>query len=648
MAEDETEGEEDAGPTPYQLRIFNFLREHSWTETVAEFELSSKRVVSVIAMRTALGLKWHRGHLGGARPYLNGAYMARLVHLIDLYTSEHRSIRTCELLSLAQTLREEMMSQAYRELLIRGCPQLAKEISGDISPPSRPWINCLCAKNNIRIVEGREMEGVRCMACERSRIIGYFLKHLPTFNRDSRLVFGADETDMKAGSTFKVVTDGIQSGFTEADEQRGHLTAMCCHNAAGASVPPMILLPAINALPEDLSAPSISADNVAWFCTTKSGWMTEASFYMWCLCFCHWLSQYRATQLPPAMSQSEVLLILDGHASRRCPEALKLLKFHKVDVLCLPGHCTHLLQPFDVTIASSLKTYFRRFLLEEKRKQKEQEGTRRWSQYRRAMVTAFIRAWKAASSPEMCARSFEVAGIIPSNPFRVLESPFVVTSANYVEEATLINNEIITGDNIIAELERTKKRSAMMTPDYRNNPDFLSLVYWMRNNDIISGRLLSGPPSLFDFDEYGRGHLKLSFDRACFTPQHPSRVMKMMKRLADMETQRGSKLIETVTQEFNTGARKVIEEKELRSISLRLAQGLSQELEKERVKQFLEMISRTLQCRMFETIQRGLQGLEEEHKPVTDRLAREIQDVVTHAICDVEQTAVDYPEIAAR
>ena len=53
-----------------------------------------------------------------------------------------------------------------------------------------------------------------------------------------------------------------------------------------------------------------------------------------------------------------VLLILDGHGSHISIELIELAKSSDVHLLCLPAHCTHILQPLDVGVFKSLKTSF--------------------------------------------------------------------------------------------------------------------------------------------------------------------------------------------------------------------------------------------------------------------------------------------------
>jgi len=57
-----------------------------------------------------------------------------------------------------------------------------------------------------------------------------------------------------------------------------------------------------------------------------------------------------------------ILLILDGHISRANVAALVVLRNENIHVLTLPSHLTHILQPYGVGIAQSLRSSFRKIL----------------------------------------------------------------------------------------------------------------------------------------------------------------------------------------------------------------------------------------------------------------------------------------------
>ncbi|CAG5003822.1 unnamed protein product [Parnassius apollo] len=81
----------------------------------------------------------------------------------------------------------------------------------------------------------------------------------------------------------------------------------------------------------------------------ESGWMTTVVFYKW---FVHFQLHVKASL------DDKVLLIVDGHISHKGIESLTFAKKHEIIMVCLPPHCTHRMQPLDVSFYGPLKTYF--------------------------------------------------------------------------------------------------------------------------------------------------------------------------------------------------------------------------------------------------------------------------------------------------
>ena len=63
--------------------------------------------------------------------------------------------------------------------------------------------------------------------------------------------------------------------------------------------------------------------------------------------------------LPYKLKNEHFLLIVDGHKSRESFLAELLLYLFNIDLLILPSHSIHLLQPFGIAVASPLKAYFK-------------------------------------------------------------------------------------------------------------------------------------------------------------------------------------------------------------------------------------------------------------------------------------------------
>ena len=608
--------------TDLQRDMFDSLLSCTWKEAMQKYNITSKSAFRCMTIRTALGYPWSPGQTGGRDPYLSEESELRLVHLLEKSAAEHNCVRTCDVIEIAQQIKLESVIKARNSLIARNCHALAEHLTYDPDPPARSWINSFCMRHKLRLVEPRAMERTRSLACEKSRIADYFLRWMHLFNRDPRLIFGADETDMAPSDDFKVVTDGQHPGYTEDPHNSQHMSAMCCYNAAGAKLPPFILLSACAHLSPELNEPTIDHSDIAWFASSPKGWMNETTFYMWALLFCHWLSGYRAAHLPNSINCAEVLLILDGHGSRRCPEALRLFRYHNVKVLVLPGHCTHLLQAFDVGVASSLKLNFRKFLRREQEYAAASDTVRqsKIARTRLVMVRAFIRAWHASASPQVCARSFELVGICPVCPFIVLDSPFVTDQIKVPDENTDINNRVITDEEVIQVIEdvqaRRPKKAVRFRLDFSDNsPDVLSLVHWFMNNQEPDGRLLSAPPTLF-WPQNGRFQVLLTFAKSVFLPLHPSRMIEMMRKLSDIQSQRAGEIINETIQQNKEVQQNVIHES-----AKRIGSAIAQELAEKRTVALFDLASQMVESQVEKTIDKFVH--DEAIPPATRQLISE-------------------------
>ena len=578
--------------TELQLEIFDYLLFHTWSDAMTTFGIRSKRVIRTILIRTSLGYQWYPGHPGGALPYLNHNKEQRLLHLLEKHSENQDCLLTSEVVSLAFTMKQEMLIEARASLIKRRSLTLASEIDLNPLPPSSSWLQDCIHRHKLRTVASRSIENERTMSCDRGKITEYFLKFGCLFNRDPRLIFGADETDMKPGNRFKAVSTKTHQGFTHNEESTKHITAMCCHSAGGMAVPPLILLTGLANLPQELKSIDICSPDVAWFASSSRGYMNEQTYYIWAVLFTTWLSGYRAMFLPDNIKRSNILLLVDGAMVHKCPEALNLFVLHNVSVLVLPAHTTHLLQAFDVLLASFLKSNFKRFLIEEKQTQKFLRDKITKAAYNRLiLVRSFIRVWRCTATPEFCSRSFEVVGVFPLNPFRVLESPFVTNEKIVNDDVHGINNQVTTTPETISSLFAQLKGEQMpqLTQDW-NHQSFDQLIIWMMNQSPEGGKLLSCPCALFWPDDFGVWSLRRTFLAPSEVPFDPSVVFKILKKLTVKNGDEGEKIIEEFIESQNNEIRS-IEGETIRIAARQMARDLSMQLMHQRFEEIEPLMS---------------------------------------------------------
>ena len=145
-------------------------------------------------------------------------------------------------------------------------------------------------------------------------------------------------------------------GITSGERGRTHMLLVCA-SASGHAIPPLMIFPRVR-LPSSLKE---GAPPGTMFATSKKGWINQDIFLSWLDFF-----------IKCVPSERPMLLVYDGHASHLSIEVIEKARANDISFFCLPSHCTHLLQPLDVGVMSSLKTHFgnacKHFFDEEPRK----------------------------------------------------------------------------------------------------------------------------------------------------------------------------------------------------------------------------------------------------------------------------------------
>lgn len=82
----------------------------------------------------------------------------------------------------------------------------------------------------------------------------------------------------------------------------------------------------------------------------ESGWMCQPQFVKYIRHFIKFVK--------PSI-EHPVLLLLDNHVSHMSVEALDIAAANGVHILSFPPHCSHRLQPLDVSVFSPVKNYYK-------------------------------------------------------------------------------------------------------------------------------------------------------------------------------------------------------------------------------------------------------------------------------------------------
>ncbi|XP_022246856.1 uncharacterized protein LOC106463612 isoform X2 [Limulus polyphemus] len=124
------------------------------------------------------------------------------------------------------------------------------------------------------------------------------------------------------------------------------VTVEICMSATGSFVPPLFVFPWTSMDPELMNG----APRGSLYACHKSGRIQLPIFTQW---FNHFL------RVSEASKENKVLLILDGHSTYTINlDVVNLAKDNGVFLLCLPTHCSHRLQPLNVSFMKPLTSYY--------------------------------------------------------------------------------------------------------------------------------------------------------------------------------------------------------------------------------------------------------------------------------------------------
>ena len=219
-------------------------------------------------------------------------------------------------------------------------------------------------------------------------------------------IYLADETGWGAEKKSKKVVGrkGAKHAYVRKPSDESHKTLMLgvCRN--GEVLKPLIILqksfPMLDEDEADLLPPEML------FSKTENGSMEKGLFVDWLK---HSVIPHKMRINPDTIS----FLIIDNHGSRFSTNAIDLCVKNKIEVLCYPGHLTHILQGPDVVLNKPLKTNVDAMI------QNNMFLTGNSMINRLNFINIIDNAMRKTCTKELVLKLFSATGVLPFDPNKI-------------------------------------------------------------------------------------------------------------------------------------------------------------------------------------------------------------------------------------
>lgn len=372
---------------------------------------------TTLRRRARLPQGYKKGYLGGHKITFSEDLETEIVQHIKALENSFFGLTTTDLRRLAYQVAE------------------AKHITHRFSKEKQlagwDWLKGFTQRNpSISLRTPESTSAARARAFNKQQIKNYFDRLLEVFNQhafEPVNIWNVDESGLSTVPSKNVkifATKGQkQVGVLSSAERGQHLTVVCCMNAVGTFLPPALIFPRKNMKNELMDhAPPGSIG-----LTQEKGWMNNELFLKWLKHFVKFVK--------PSVDE-KVLLLVDGHSSHKSLEVLTFAKENGIVLFCFPPHCTHRVQPLDVSFYSPLRSFY------------NQELTTWLKNHPGRTVThfqvaeIFNAAYMKAATIKNATSGFASTGISPLNPDVFPEWMFSASDVTNIPEVDVIQNEL--------------------------------------------------------------------------------------------------------------------------------------------------------------------------------------------------------------
>ena len=272
-------------------------------------------------------------------------------------------------------------------------------VFGETGPSNKWWRGFKSRHPNLTLRKPESVDRGRVLNATKDVIDDYFdtlESIIATNDIGPHATYNCDEASVLLNKSAQrvVVPRNSKHCHTRTQGTSEHISVLCCVNAAGGTVPPMVVfskgLPTLRGFHEQ-------GPVNASYAASDSGFVNKDIYTQW----------FEKTFLKHASPARPLLLIQDGATAHISLELIEMAVANQVILLCLPAKLTHLLQPCDVVIYKRMRSEIAKVMQAVKMLRGDLWVTKS------RFPTIFKEVFENTFTPSIVINSFRKCGIYP-------------------------------------------------------------------------------------------------------------------------------------------------------------------------------------------------------------------------------------------
>lgn len=341
-------------------------------------------------------------------------------------------------------LEAERAGHAFNHRQLQEMASIVHKASGGDGKLGKLWArNFIKRHPDLHTKKGVSIASQRVHDLYSSNVSQWFmilLSLLTVYKIKTKHIYNMDETGNVLGPCTNQTIVGSslsKRSYVSRPEQREWVSVIECISAIGKALVPLVIFKG-KSVQQQWFLPHKTPD---WYYTSSDNAYTTNDLGL------QWLREIFIPQTTTDLNKREYrLLILDGHRSHCTTEFMWECHQNKIIPYYLIAHASHILQPLDLCVFSSLKRSYRATVnfhsqLDDTAPVKKQRFLEYYQSAKDAAIT--IRNIKS---------SFKSAGKVPYNPNKVLSSPFILQVASDSQQQRSHSPQVMTTPT---EVQRT-------------------------------------------------------------------------------------------------------------------------------------------------------------------------------------------------